>query len=154
MDMKRAEFGKRHFHHWHMIYLSCVSQSCGHGVVSLPDYPRRNESKCQSFCCVDHRYNDKSRITHINCTHITQTGKIPCPVSGATLVALLPWLDDCDDNDHHYYQQYDDGIAHPLPRILLQFLRVLECAHALLYVIGCVRNLEREDVNWHVSACY
>ena len=91
-------------------------------------------------------------------THILHKQKTQCiyiyaalPLFGATLSALLPRLDDCHNNDHHYHQQYDDGIAHPLSRILLQFLGILESANALLYVIGSVRNLETEEGNWHVS---
>jgi hypothetical protein len=117
-----------------------------------PTTANRMNRKClrasRSFSCVDHRYNDKSRIDHKSYTHITQAENTmymypALPLFGATLSALLPWLDDCHNNDHHYHQQYDDGIAHPLSRILLQFLGILESANALLYVIGSIRNLEQ-----------
>lgn len=69
------------------------------------------------------------------------------PCLGASLSALLPWLDDCHHNDHHYHKQYDDGIAHPLPRVPLQLLGVLKCTHTLLYVVGSIGNLETEEIN-------
>lgn len=100
---------------------------------------------------VDHRYIDKPRITHKSYTHSAQAEKInvyiypTLPLFGAWLSALLPWLDDCHDDDHHYHQQYDDGIAHPLPRVPLQLLGVLKSTHTLLYVVGSIRNLETEE---------
>jgi len=68
---------------------SGISESWGHRsvITTGPDYPRQNESKCQSFCCVDHRYNDKSRITHkkLHILHKQKKGNnvypMPCPPS-------------------------------------------------------------------------
>lgn len=88
-------------------------------------------------------------------THILHKQKNQCiypsmarpPLFGASLSALLPRLDDCHHNDHHYHKQYDDGIAHPLPRVPLQLLGVLKCTHTLLYVVGSIGNLETEEIN-------
>lgn len=125
--------------------------------MDCTNYPKQKESKYQSFSGAVHKYNHKSQ-NHPQQLHRYYTDRqkknvspTPSSLFRATLGSLLPWLDDRDDNDRHYHQQQDDGVAHPLPRVLLQLLRVLERAHALLYVVGGVRDLEKEDGNRHVN---
>jgi len=81
--------------------------------MSLPNHPKQNESKmperqAEAFCCVDHRYNDKSRNAHKSYTHITQAENTmyiypAVPLLEDTLSALLPWLDDSHSNDHPFF---------------------------------------------------
>lgn len=59
-------------------------------------------------------------------------------VSGRAQELLLPWLDNRDHDDNHYYQEKDDGVAHPLSRVFLQLLCILESTHTLLYVVGSI----------------
>ena len=66
-----------------------------------------------------------------------------CWVSGHAQELLLHCLDnhEHDDNNYHYHQESDYGGAHPLSRVLLQRLCLLEGIQTMLYVVGSIWNL-------------
>jgi hypothetical protein len=89
--------------------------------------PKGKRISISSCCFVKHTYRGRRESeTQLHILH--KQGKKYIPRSSFSKLqssTLLPWLDDGDDNDHHYDEQEDDGVAHPLPGVLLELLRVL-----------------------------
>lgn len=69
--------------------------------------------------------------------------------SGGQSLALTPGLDNCQDGDYSYDEEYDNSYAGPLPCVLLQLLRLLEGYVPTLNMVHCTRDLRtgRESTN-------
>ena len=62
-------------------------------------------------------------------------------------LATLPRFENTHNYDSYYYQQYNNGNAHPFSWVLLQFLSILKCSCPSLDMIDCVVDLNKSLIN-------
>lgn len=59
----------------------------------------------------------------------------------SSTLATLPRFENTNNYDSYYYQEYNDGNAHPFSRVLLKFLSILKCRCPSLDMIDCIVDL-------------
>lgn len=71
----------------------------------------------------------------------------------SSTLATLPRFENTHNYDSYYYQQYNDGNAHPFSRVLLEFLSILKCRCPSLDMIDCIVDLNKPLINANQTKC-